>query len=268
LDTEQTVRAEVEIDAQGLTFTELNAKVREAAIRGAKKIVLCNVHGQRYIGTRLYRLGSMEIEIHGTPGNDLGAFLDGHRIVVYSNAQDGTGNTMNSGEIVVHGRAGDILGMSMRGGEIFIRDSVGYRAGLHMKEYGEKRPVLVVGGTTQDFLGEYMAGGIIIILNLDRYSLNKMDFVGTGMHGGVIYIRGEVQTRQLSKQVELKGLEDEDYRILSKYIDKYAAHFNISKTLIMERDFSKLQPISNRPYSNLYAHLSVGVRKWDNDYSN
>jgi glutamate synthase domain-containing protein 3 len=108
----------------------------------------------------------MDIEIFGTPGNDLGAFLYGHQIRVHGNAQDGVGNTMDAGEIVVEGRAGDVLGFSMRGGKIFVRDSVGYRTALHMKEYEDKRPVLVIGGTSQDFLGEYMAGGIVILLGL------------------------------------------------------------------------------------------------------
>ena len=73
-----------------------------------------NVVGQRYIATDLDR--PVELEIHGTPGNDLAAFMNGQTVVVHGNAQDGVGNTMNAGEVVVHGHAGDILGMSMRGG--------------------------------------------------------------------------------------------------------------------------------------------------------
>lgn len=35
---------------------------------------------------------------------------------------------------------------------------------FHMKEYKEKVPVLVIGGRTGSFLGEYQAGGIIVVL--------------------------------------------------------------------------------------------------------
>ena len=77
--------------------------------------------------------------------------MKGPRIVVHGNAQDCCGNTMDHGQIVIHGRAGDITGYSMRGGKIFIRDDVGYRAGIHMKEYGSKRPCLVVGGTAVSY---------------------------------------------------------------------------------------------------------------------
>ena len=114
----------------------LNARLREIVADGGSKIELQNVHGQRYIGTDLNK--PVEIEIFGTPGNDLGAFMNGPRIIVHGNAQDGCGNTMNEGEIIVHGRAGDTVGLSARGGKIFIREDVGYRAGIHMKEYKGK----------------------------------------------------------------------------------------------------------------------------------
>ncbi len=48
------------------------------------------------------------------PDKDVRAFPDGHRIIVYGNAQDGVGNTMDSGEVIVHGRAGDVVAMCMR----------------------------------------------------------------------------------------------------------------------------------------------------------
>ena len=42
----------------------------------------------------------------GIPGNDLGAFMNGPRITVHGNAQDGCGNTMNEGELVIMGGLG------------------------------------------------------------------------------------------------------------------------------------------------------------------
>ncbi|MEI6186540.1 MAG: hypothetical protein WCP43_04970, partial [Dehalococcoidia bacterium] len=147
----------VEINAQDIATHELNNRLKQAVAAGAERILLKNVCGQRYIGTDINK--PVEIEIEGTPGNDLGSFMNGPHIIVHGNAQDGCGNTMNEGEIVVHGHAGDITGLSARGGKIFIREGVGYRAGIHMKEYGDKKPSIVIGGTAQDFFGEYMAGG-------------------------------------------------------------------------------------------------------------
>jgi len=244
----------VKIDASGVYYRELNARLREAALNGAHRIELRNVYGQRYIGTDLDR--PVEIEIFGTPGNDLGAFMNGPRIIVHGNAQDGCGNTMNEGEIIVHGHAGDIIGLSARGGKIFVREDVGYRAGIHMKEYGDKKPVVVIGGTAQDFLGEYMAGGVLIVLglNLNKGELHRANFIGTGMHGGVIYIRGNIKEYQLGKEVGVAPLEEKDYEVLQKLVGEFAAHFGYETGEILKHDFIKLFPRWLRPYGRLYAY--------------
>ena len=244
----------VKIAASGVYYRELNASLREAASNGARKIGLYNVYGQRYIGTNLDK--SVELEIFGTPGNDLGAFMNGPRIIVHGNAQDGCGNTMNEGEIIIHGHAGDIIGLSARGGKIFVREDVGYRAGIHMKEYQGKKPVLVIGGTAQDFLGEYMAGGIMILLglNLSEGKHHKARFIGTGMHGGVIYMRGNIEDYQLGKEVGIAEMEENDHRILRQLVGEFAAHFGYETEAILRHKFIKLFPRWLRPYGRLYTY--------------
>jgi glutamate synthase domain-containing protein 3 len=244
----------VTIDAKGIFYRELNTKLRKAVSNGTQKIELRNVYGQRYIGTDLDK--PVEIEIFGTPGNDLGAFMDSPRIVVHGNAQDGCGNTMNNGEIIIHGHAGDILGLSARGGKIFVREDVGYRAGIHMKEYQDKKPMVVVGGTAQDFLGEYMAGGIMILLglNLKEGRRHKANFIGTGMHGGVIYIRGDVEEFQLGKEVGVAELDENDHSVLEKLVGEFAYHFGYDAEDILKHKFIKLFPLYLRPYGRLYAY--------------
>jgi glutamate synthase domain-containing protein 3 len=244
----------VKIDASGVYYRDLNAKLREVVQNGVQKIELQNVYGQRYIGTDLNK--AVEIHIWGTPGNDLGAFMDGPRIIVHGNAQDGCGNTMNDGEIVVHGHAGDILGLSARGGKIFVREDVGYRAGIHMKEYGDKKPIVVIGGTAQDFFGEYMAGGVLILLglNLGDTNTHKANFIGTGMHGGVIYLSGTINDYQLGREVGTTELVAEDYRILQQFVGEFAAHFDYDASEILKRKFTKLFPRWLRPYGRLYTY--------------
>ena len=249
----------VEIDACGIPTKELNERLRALMLDGTEKFVLKNICGQRYIGTRLYSKNGdkrkLDIEIVGTPGSDLGAFMSGHRVRVHGNVQDGVGNTMDDGEIVVEGRAGDVLGMSMRGGKIFIRDNTGYRTALHMKEYLDKKPVLVIGGTTQDFLGEYMAGGIVILLGLGDKP-HSQTFIGTGMHGGVIYIRGKVDKLQVAGQVDISEPREEDIAVLDKNIGEFVDHFpelDLSKEEILKGEFIRLAPKSKRPYAKMYA---------------
>ncbi len=244
----------VKIDASGVFYRDLNARLRDVTLNGAQRIELQNVYGQRYIGTDLNK--PVEIEVFGTPGNDLGAFMDGPRITVHGNAQDGCGNTMNNGEIVVHGYAGDITGLSARGGKIFVRDDIGYRAGIHMKEYGDKKPFLIIGGTAQDFCGEYMAGGILVLLglNLSEGENHKTKFMGTGMHGGVIYLRGSVEGYQLGKEVGVAELGQEDRQILKKLVGEFASHFGYDAKEILKHKFIKLFPRWLRPYGRLYAY--------------
>jgi len=242
------------IDTSGIYYRQLNAKLRELVAAGVSKIELNNVCGQRYIGTNLSK--PVDITITGTPGNDLGAFMLGPRITVHGNAQDGCGNTMDDGLIVVHGHAGDIIGLSARGGKIFIRDDVGYRAGIHMKEYGDKKPALVIGGTAQDFFGEYMAGGTLVLLglNLKEGQHHRANFIGTGMHGGVIYIRGNVADYQLGREVGVAKLKAEDKKLLGELVGEYAGYFGADAARILDSDFIKLYPRFLRPYGRLYAH--------------
>jgi len=244
----------VAIDAAGLHYSELNRSLWEAVRSGQRHIELRNVCGQRYIGTNLGE--PVRLDIFGTPGNDLGAFMDGPTIVVHGNAQDGCGNTMNEGLIVVHGRAGDIAGLSARGGKIFVRDSVGYRVGIHLKEYEAKRPCLVVGGTAQDFLGEYMAGGVLVVLGLNRQEGEpyRARFIGTGMHGGVIYLRGQVEEHQLGREVGVADLNAEDCAILEGLVGEFCRHFGHDEGDILGARFVKLWPLSLRPYGRLYAY--------------
>ena len=246
--------SEVKIDASGIYYRDLNYRLRELVSNGTRRVELSNIYGQRYIGTDLNV--PVEIEITGTPGNDLGAFMNGPRIIVHGNAQDGCGNTMNRGEIIIHGHAGDTIGLAARGGKIFVREDVGYRAGIHMKEYQEQKPALVIGGTAQDFAGEYMAGGVMILLGLTlkKGEPHKARFIGTGMHGGVIYLKGSVEEYQLGKEVGIAELGEGDQNLLRRYVDEFAGHFGYDAEKIMQNRFLKLFPRWLRPYGRLYAY--------------
>lgn len=240
------------VDAEGLHYKDLNSILRAVCRSGAQKVEIYNVCGQRYIGTDLD--SSMQIDIYGTPGNDLGAFMNGPKITVHGNVQDACGNTMNEGSIVVHGCAGDLTGHSMRGGKIFVRDSVGYRVGIHMKEYQNKKPTLVIGNVAQDFFAEYMAGGIALVLGLDMKDNDKCmaRFVGVGMHGGVIYTRGNIF--KLCEGVEISKAGKRDMRTIEGLVHDFCNYFGNDYGEVMNKQFYKITPASKRPYEKLYSH--------------
>ena len=244
---------QIQIKANGLHFKELNQLIRQAVAKGNTSLKLSGVNGQRYIGTGLQ--GKIKITVEGVAGADLGAFMDGPNIVVKGNAQDAVGNTMNAGSIIVHGNASDVCGIAARAGRMFIKGDVGYRAGIHMKEYQDLKPVLIIGGRAYDFLGEYMAGGILVVLNLNsKEKLLPSSYIGTGMHGGVIYIRGKVEERQLGKEVSPLKLDSADEQKLFPHLKDFARSFQLDFDKIVKEEFVKLLPLSHRPYGRLYAY--------------
>lgn len=238
----------MKIDAKEMHFKDLNEKVRFAADR---QLTIDNCIGQRYIGSGL---GDKDIVINGTPGNALGAYLDGCRITVHGNAQDATGDTMNNGAIYIHGSSGDATGYAMRGGKIFVENNTGYRAGIHMKAYKDKVPVLIVGGTAGSFLGEYQAGGIIIVLGLDAAQKTPVgEFCGTGMHGGKIFLRCEDLPKDLPRQVVAVKATEGDLAEIRPHLEEFCAIFKKDIKYLYAKTFYVLTPNTKNPYKQLYT---------------
>jgi len=243
------------IDAKGIYYAQLNEQIRELIRNGEKEINLININGQRYIGGGI-EANDVHIRVKGTAGEDLAAFMEGPTVEVMNNAQDGVGNTLNDGKIIIRGLAGDVVGYGMRGGKIFIRDDVGYRVGIHMKGFRDKQPVLVVGGCAGDFFGEYQAGGCLVLLGLTKSRKHSVvgDYCGTGMHGGVMYIRGTFDESYLGKEVKHFELTDEDTTRLKPILDEFAATFGITEDIHDFGRYRKIIPVSTRPYGRLYAY--------------
>lgn len=238
----------MKIDAKGIGYSELNKMIRESS---EQKFELENVLGQRYIGDGM---SGKEILIKGTPGNALGAYLNGSKIIVHGNAQDAIGDTMNDGAIIVHGNCGDTTGYAMRSGEIYVQGNAGYRVGIHMKSYKEMFPTIVIGGKVGDFLGEYQAGGIIIVLGIGVEGCPVGHFCGTGMHGGEMFIRSETAPRGLPVQVCCAEATAEEKESIRHYIDRFVKHFGGNTDELLGSKFYKLTPNSASPYKQLYVN--------------
>lgn len=236
-----------DINAKDLHFKDLNEMIRSSD----SEIKIHNCLGQRYIASGL---GGKIIDIYGTPGNALGAYLDGSDLTVYGNAQDAVGDTMNDGSIIVHGNVGDAAGYAMRGGKIFVKGNAGYRTGIHMKEYMDKKPIIVIGGTAGSFLGEYQAGGVIIVLGLYTEKLPVGKFCGTGMHGGKMFIRGKFEIPDLPEQVSRSLAANEDLEELRYILKSYCENFCLDYNSISKGSFTVLKPNAINPYKKLYTY--------------
>ena len=240
------------ITAGAMHFKDLNGLVRESE---EKNITIDNCMGQRYIGAAS---SGKKITINGTPGNALGCYLNGSDIIVNGNAQDATGDTMNTGRIIVKGNCGDTTGYGMRGGKIFAHGDSGYRTGIHMKSYIGNPPVVIIGGAAGTFLGEYQAGGYIIVLGMNTQKKSIVgNFCGTGMHGGKMYLRCSLDEipDSMPAQVKAELATPEDMAEIDEYLDEYCKWLKEDKKKILDHQFVVITPNSANPYHNLYVNI-------------
>jgi len=242
------------IDAAGMHFRDLNRTVRGYVAAGAKHLVLNNVRGQRFIADGLQGK-ELLLEIHGVPGGGLAAFMDGPTVIVYGNGQDTVGNTMNGGAVVIHGSAGDALGYGMRGGSLLVRDNAGYRVGIHMKAYKTQVPAMVIGGCVGDFFGEYMAGGLLVVLGLNRLPGQPLvgGYLASGIHGGEIYLRATPDELPHMPYLAIQPIENDGLKPISAIVKQYTEAFGGSVEEILAGSFTRLSPISHRPFAAKYA---------------
>ncbi|WP_406670427.1 hypothetical protein V7O67_00040 [Methanolobus sp. ZRKC4] len=239
------------IDVKGMHYTPLNRKIREVVASGTKEIVLNNVLGQRFIGNGLR--GDAKITINGVPGGDLGMFMSGPEFEIFGDAEHAPGNTMDSGALIIHGSAGDAVAHSMRGGKVFVKGNIGYRGGIHMKEYEDKRPILAVGGTSHAFLGEYMAGGLILVLGIGQEPAVLDRGIGSGIHGGEIVIRGDVSDKLLGVGAMKVKFTEEDLERLTPVIKEFCEKFGIDASDFLDTNYSRIIPASSRPFAGKYT---------------
>ena len=236
-----------------MPYRNLNRLIEDNIAAGVRHFLLENVIGQRYIGVGLD--SGIKIEIRGIPGQDLGVFMGGAEIVVHGNAQDGVGNTMNDGFLVIHGNVGDIPGHMVRNGKIYIKGSAGYRVGIMMKEYQQKQPLMIIGEKTGDYLGEYMAGGTVVVLGynsgLDETPVGR--HTASGIFGGKIFIRGKISRHQLGEGTVLEKAGPADLEKIIHYLREFAGIFDLDLNRILDYPFSIIKRAGERPYGDLYV---------------
>ena len=210
----------MKIDATGMEYEELGRCLRSCT---DLHVQIHNCCGQRYIASGMQ---GRDLEIWGTPGNALGAYLDGGSIRVHGNAQDAVGDTMNAGTIWVEGRAGDAAGYAMRGGTLMIRGDVGYRAGVHMKAFGDSCASIVMGG-----------------------------FCGRGMYGGHIYLRGNIPSQDLTEKILCRRAQKADKDAIRPLLEQFCTAFDEDLDSLLNSPFWVLEPNPENQYKALYVPM-------------
>jgi len=74
------------------------------------------------------------------------------------------------------------------------------------------------------------------------------------MHGGSIFVRGEVEKRFLGKELGVVAPTDQEMEILEYNLLDFARDFDLDHSEIMSQPFFKYYPKSLRPYGNMYAY--------------
>lgn len=230
---------------------DMDHRAINEALRETEECTLTGCLGQRFIASGMK---DKKITIEGIPGNALGAYLTGAEITVNANAQDAVGDTMNDGLITIHGNVGDAVGYAMRGGKILIQGNAGYRAGIHMKAYKEKKPAIIIGGRAGSFLGEYQAGGLIVVLGLHEDGKPIVgNFPCTGMHGGKMLLRGTAEGISFPANVTVRPAEDDDLAEIVPYLKDWCDAFGVDLQALLQSPFTLIVPDTGNPYKQMYV---------------
>jgi len=72
------------------------------------------------------------------------------------------------------------------------------------------------------------------------------------MHGGVIYVRGEMT--DVGKEVEVVDLDEDDVQLIRGLVKEFCDLSGFDFDEIMNKEFTKIVPVSHRPYGRLYAY--------------
>jgi glutamate synthase domain-containing protein 3 len=140
----------------------------------------------------------------------------------------------------------------MRGGSIYVKGNAGYRAGIHMKAYQDKVPHLVIGGVAGSFLGEYQAGGVIVVLGLGCDRPIVGNFPCTGMHGGKVLLRSD-----LAGVILPKGVHAQPFEIMGSEFESvirtWCRLFGEDESATLGGAFTLITPDSSNPYKQMYV---------------
>lgn len=204
------------IDASQLDYRQLNAAIRDCT--GDVAVTGC-------LGQRSSARGGGMTALPSRARRQCAGRLSGRR--VHRGTRRRAGRRRRHHERRAHHRPrqhGDACGLCHAGGELYVAGNAGYRAGIHMKAYGDKLPVMVIGGRAGSFLGEYQAGGIIIVLGLTDGSRPIVsNFPCTGMHGGKLFLRSDCRDILFPGQVVARPAVQDELREIEPYLHTFCA---------------------------------------------
>ena len=170
-----------EIDADQMTSTMLNKKMRELMKEGYGSIVVKNPRGKHSLGVGI--LNRLNLIFEGSLGYFAAGLIDGPNVRIKGRVGWSCAENMMSGTVVIEKNAGSPFGAALRGGDLVCGGSVGSRTGIDMKG-----GTIIVGGDAGALTGFMMQRGRVIICG------NAGKNLGDSMYDGTIYVGGEIRS--------------------------------------------------------------------------
>ncbi|HEU0088646.1 MAG TPA: glutamate synthase large subunit [Pseudonocardiaceae bacterium] len=177
--------------------------------------------------------GTVHIELEGSAGQSLGAFLPrGITLHLIGDANDYLGKGLSGGEIIArpdpavpfaaeqHVVAGNVIGYGATSGQLWLRGRVGER--FCVRNSG----ALAVAEGVGDHAFEYMTGGRAVVLGPTGRNL------AAGMSGGIGYVLDLDPVQVNSELVELQPLGPEDAAWLRAVV---ARHHELTSSAVAAR---------------------------------
>ena len=112
----------------------------------------------------------------------------------------------------------------------------------------------MIGGRAGSFLGEYQAGGLIVVLALHTDGKPVAGyFPCTGMHGGKMVFRGDVSRVPFPSQVTAHAATEADKAEFAPYVREYCRLFGRDADAMLRDPYTVVTPDSKNPYKQMYV---------------
>ena len=98
-----------------------------------------------------------------------------------------------------------------------------------------------------------MAGGLLIVLGLTGTPAIAERGIGSGIHGGEIFVRGIVDNNNLGVGAQQMPATEEQKTMIQPIIEDFARTFGIDPKPLLTSDYSRIAPASARPFANKYT---------------
>lgn len=207
--------------------------------------------------------GTIEIQMDGSAGQSLGAFLpQGVALTVRGDANDYVGKSLCGGSIAVlpsksaafdpkdNTIAGNVIAYGATSGELHIRGRVGERFGVRCSG------ATIVCEGCGDHALEYMTGGEALILGPTGRN------VGAGMSGGVAYLLdfdASLLNAQAINDLDVRRLSEDEgaevVRLLQRHVELTDSEVARKLLAYLPSSLSRFTRIEPRHYASVQAIL-------------